>query len=122
MMLSEFTDEDVAYLRKLREKSTKSLALSRRGLGSLFIEVLPNSLVRLSHRIREAGSFTQTKIGFHVSCIGDFKTDHPDERYLSLAEAMQQAEKIASRGAAHDNFKSTHLSHSVDTKRNNFIS
>ncbi len=117
MAFSEFTDEDVAYLRKLGEKATKSIALSRRGLGSLFVEVLSNGLVRLSHRIREAGSFTQTKIGFHVSCIGDCKTDHPDELYLSLAEAMQDAEKIAARGLAHENFKSTHLSHSVNAKR-----
>ena len=117
MPISKFTDEDVDYLRQQDEKTTKSLALSRRGLGSLFVEVLPNGLVRLSHRIREDGRFIQTKIGFHVSCIGDFKTDHPDEHYLSLAQAMQEAEKIAAKGAAHDNFRSTHLSYSVDSKR-----
>ena len=118
MSASGFTDDDVGYLRKQGDKTTtKSIALSRRGLGSLFEEILPNGLVRLSHRIRETGRFIQTKIGFHISCIGDFKTDHPDELYLSLAEAMQEAEKIAARGKTHDNFKATHLSHSVDSKR-----
>ena len=124
MQLAEYlTDEDLSAIRLDGDSFTRSIPLSRRGYGSLFVEVHKNGLVKLSHRVREIGgsSFTKAKIGFHLSCKEDFSTKHPNEHFLTLDEALIEAEKLGIRGASVGSYKSVHVSFSTKNTREKAI-
>ena len=52
-MLDAITDLDVEMLIADRFSGTKSIAMARRGSGSLFLEFRPSGLVKISHRVRD---------------------------------------------------------------------
>ena len=88
------SDSDIDKIRYPDKKIQRSIQLPRRGEGSVYIEVYPTGLVRLSHRIRDGKRFLQTKLGLHSSCYVDKHRDFPEEKFMGLEEAVKLAEEL----------------------------
>ena len=106
--MSPISDSDIANIRFPNKKIQRSAQLSHRGDGSVYIEIYPTGLVRLSHRIREGRGFLQTKLGLHSSCYADKYKDFPDEKFIGLEEAMKAAEELVAKVSSGDSYQSVH--------------
>ena len=115
--MSSISDSDIANIRFPDKKIQRSIQLPRRGEGSVYIEIYPTGLVRLSHRIREKEKFLQTKLGLHSSCYGDKHNDFPDERFMGLEEAAKVAEELMVKVNLGDSYQTIQKHHKKQKQR-----
>ncbi len=116
-MVLAISDHDIANCRFPEKKIQRSVQLSHRGDGSVYVEIYPTGLVRLSHRIREGKNFLQTKLGLHSSCYVDKYKDFPNEKFIGMEEAMKAAEGLVSKVDSGESYQSVHRHHKKKKKR-----